>query len=445
MTERPATILIVDDEANNRNVLRAQLANDGYELLSAASGEEALALVDQRLPDLVVLDAMMPGISGFDLAEILKSEPRTQAIPIIMLTALGDSDSRLTALTNGAEEFLTKPVARAELQARIRNLLKLKRHQDELADHSARLASEVAEREQALVGANQQLVDMTNQLLHSERLAAIGQLTAGVAHEINNPIGFVNSNLGTLKGYVKDLVRMLRAYEAIHAASPCDAQAAARLQQLRAELELDYVCDDAPQLIAESLDGVTRVRRIVGDLKNFAHAGQNPAWEMADLHECLDSTLNIANNEIKYKARVVRDYGDLPLVECVPSQINQVFLNLLVNAAQAIPEGTSGTITVRTSHTADEARIEISDTGSGIAPEHLPQIFAPFFTTKPQGSGTGLGLSLSLGIVQRHDGRIEVASQPGHGTTFSVVLPIRHADRAASGDAADRAPPAITP
>ena len=434
MTERPATILIVDDEANNRNVLCAQLASDGYELLTAASGEEALALVDRRLPDLIVLDAMMPGISGFDLAEILKSEPRTQAIPIIMLTALGDSDSRLTALTNGAEEFLTKPVARAELQARIRNLLKLKRHQDELADHSAQLAGEVAEREQALAGANQQLVDMANQLLHAERLASIGQLTAGVAHEINNPIGFVNSNLGTLKGYVKDLVRMLRAYEATHAASPCDAQAAAKLQQLRAELELDYVCDDAPQLIAESLDGVTRVRRIVGDLKNFAHAGQNPAWELADVHECLDSTLNIANNEIKYKAQVERDYGDLPLVECVPSQINQVFLNLLVNAAQAIPEGTSGTITVRTSHTPDEVRIEISDTGSGIAPEHLPQIFAPFFTTKPQGSGTGLGLSLSLGIVQKHGGRIEVTSQTGHGTTFSVVLPIRRPEGSAPQD-----------
>ena len=413
-----ATILVVDDEANNRNLLVAQLGGDDYELLTAASGEEALALIDSRLPDLVLLDVMMPGISGFDVAEILKSEGRTAHIPIIMLTALGDSDSRLTALSNGAEEFLTKPVARAELRVRIHNLLKLKKYQDRLVEQVVSSSSE-------LEHAHRQVNALQDQLLQSEKLAAIGQLAAGVAHEINNPVGFVNANLGTLKGYVKDMLRMLHAYEAGGGEASRDPAVDARLRQLRSELELDYLCDDAPLLIDESLEGLSRVCRIVQDLKSFAHADAYPESILTDLHECLDSTLNIAINEIKYKAQVVKDYGAIPEIECVPSQLNQVFLNLLVNAAQAMPENAHGTITVRTRCDASAILIEIADTGSGIAPDVLPRIFDPFFTTKPVGKGTGLGLSLSYGIVQRHGGRIEVDSVLGQGTTFRVVLPIQ--------------------
>ncbi len=417
MTGSKATILVVDDEANNRNVMVAQLASEGYALVTAESGEAALELIDRRLPDLILLDVMMPGISGFDVAEILKSEERTAGVPIIMLTALGDSASRLTALTHGAEEFLTKPVARAELLARINNLLRLKKYQDRLAD-------EVAHRTSELEDANQQVGELRGQLLHSEKLAAIGQLAAGVAHEINNPVGFVNANLGALKGYVKDLLRMLRAYEAACGEMKIDSAVDAKLQQLRRDLELDYLRDDAPILIDESLEGLSRVCRIVQDLKCFAHADVNEERMFADLHECLDSALNIATNEIKYKAVVVKDYAALPEVECVPSQLNQVFLNLLVNAAQAMAESGRGTISVRTRREGAKACVEISDTGCGIAPVVLSRIFEPFFTTKPVGMGTGLGLSLSYGIVHRHGGQIEVDSVVGKGTTFRVVLPI---------------------
>ena len=417
MTGSKATILVVDDEANNRNVMVAQLASEGYALVTAESGEAALELIDRRLPDLILLDVMMPGISGFDVAEILKSEERTAGVPIIMLTALGDSDSRLTALTHGAEEFLTKPVARAELLARINNLLRLKKYQDRLAD-------EVAHRTSELEDANQQVGELRGQLLHSEKLAAIGQLAAGVAHEINNPVGFVNANLGALKGYVKDLLRMLRAYEAACGEMKIDSAVDAKLQQLRRDLELDYLRDDAPILIDESLEGLSRVCRIVQDLKCFAHADVNEERMFSDLHECLDSALNIATNEIKYKAVVVKDYAALPEVECVPSQLNQVFLNLLVNAAQAMAESGRGTISVRTRREGAKACVEISDTGCGIAPAVLSRIFEPFFTTKPVGMGTGLGLSLSYGIVHRHGGQIEVDSVVGKGTTFRVVLPI---------------------
>jgi two-component system NtrC family sensor kinase len=427
MAETKATILVVDDEANNRQVIVAQLKNEGYAMMTAASGEEALALIDQNLPDLILLDAMMPGISGFDVTEILKGEARTANVPIIMLTALGDSGSRLAALTQGAEEFLTKPVARAELVMRIRNLLKLKKYQDGLSSYSTILEERVADRTIELESATLQLNEAHTQLLQSEKLAALGQLAAGVAHEINNPIAYVNSNLGTLKGYVKDMIRILGAYEAANLDAPHQNEVALRLQQLKAELEVDFLCEDAPLLINESLEGVARVCRIVQDLKSFAHADVNPEWGPADVHECIDSALNIANNEIKYKATVIKDYGVLPPIECLPSQLSQVFLNLLVNAAQAIAESTTGIITIRTARDDDDVRVEISDNGAGISAENLKSIFDPFFTTKPVGMGTGLGLSLSYGIIRKHNGRLEVRSEEGQGATFSVALPIHHA------------------
>jgi two-component system NtrC family sensor kinase len=173
----------------------------------------------------------------------------------------------------------------------------------------------------------------------------------------------------------------------------------------------------------ESRDGITRVKKIVQDLKDFSHQGGDEDWQWALLHDGLDTTLNIVNNEIKYKAKVVKEYGDIPPIQCLSSQINQVLMNILVNAAHSI-EGT-GTITIRTAERDDEVRVEVSDTGSGIAPEHMTRIFDPFFTTKPVGKGTGLGLSLSYSIVQKHHGRIEVESELGKGTTFRVCLPIR--------------------
>ena len=428
MTSRKVVILVVDDEPANLNVISAQLKNEGYEIVTAANGEEALARVDERLPDLILLDAMMPGVSGFEVVQILKAEKRTATVPIIMLTALGDSQSKLSALGNGAEEFLTKPVAKAELIVRIRNLLRLKNYQDKLEEYNSLLEAKVLERTNELQSVSHQLDEVQRQLLQSEKLAAIGQLAAGVAHEINNPIGFVNSNLGTLKGYVKDMLKMLNAYErGRQGGNDGNAQVDQELHQLKSELELDYLRDDAPLLIDESLEGLARVCKIVQDLKSFAHtdAGANPEWILADLHECIESTVNIAYNEIKYKASVVREFGDIPKVECIPSQLNQVFLNLLVNAAQAMDEGKLGVIAIRTGVLPERVWVEISDTGSGIPPEIQQKIFDPFFTTKPVGQGTGLGLSLSYGIVQRHQGQISVCSEPGVGTTFRILLPIR--------------------
>jgi two-component system NtrC family sensor kinase len=290
---------------------------------------------------------------------------------------------------------------------------------------------------QALVRSNDELTRLNaklkraqDQLMQSEKLASIGQLAAGVAHEINNPVGYVFSNFGTLEKYLADLFRVLEAYEQAEgqlAGSP----EGARLAALRAEIELDYLKQDVPALMNESREGIKRVRKIVQDLKEFSHVDTKQDWEWTNLHQGIDSTLNIVNNEIKYKAEVVKHYGELPDVQCLPSEINQVFMNLLVNAAHAVHKE-RGTITVRTGVQGEQVWVEIEDDGCGIPKENLSRIFDPFFTTKPVGKGTGLGLSLSYGIVQKHGGRLEVDSEPGRGTRFRVTLPVRHAEIAAA-------------
>ena len=282
------------------------------------------------------------------------------------------------------------------------------------------------------------LEDAHHQLLQSEKLASIGQLAAGVAHEINNPIGFVNSNLVTLGNYVNDLLRLLDAYSGADSLPGGTGALGEQIARIKQEIDLDFLRGDIGQLIAESTDGAQRIRRIVQDLRDFSRVGEDK-WEWTDLHAGLESTLNVVSSEIKYKAEVRREYGILPQVECRPSQINQVFLNLLVNASQAI-DG-QGSITLRTGHSGDSVWIAVSDTGCGIAPEILPRIFDPFFTTKPVGKGTGLGLSVSYGIVDKHGGRIEVDSAPGRGATFTIRLPVRRSQAAAASSAAGLAAP----
>ncbi|MFA6921590.1 MAG: ATP-binding protein [Gallionella sp.] len=272
---------------------------------------------------------------------------------------------------------------------------------------------------------NLQLEEAQGQLLQADKMASVGQLAAGVAHEINNPIGYVHSNLGTLEKYVQNIFAMLDLYEQAES-SIADAGVRERLKTAREKLDIVFLRADLSSLMSESKNGIVRVKQIVQNLKDFSHADVNDEWQFADLHEGIDSTLNIVNNEIKYKADLVKEYGDLPEVECLSFQLNQVFMNLLVNASHAIEE--RGTITLRTGRQGDEVWVEIADTGKGIPPENMNKIFDPFFTTKPIGKGTGLGLSLSFGIVQKHRGRIEVQSVVGRGTTFRVWLPIRQGE-----------------
>lgn len=288
---------------------------------------------------------------------------------------------------------------------------------------------EVEKREQqALID---RLAEAQEQLIQSEKLAAIGQLAAGVAHEINNPVGFVMSNFRSLERYLSGAFELLNTFDAHAHTLPAETQA--QIERMKTAMDYEFVAEDVAGLLEESRDGLERVKRIVSDLRDFSRVGESD-WQWANVHTCLESTLNVVMNEIKYKAEVIRDYGDIPDIECMPFQLNQVFLNLFVNAAQAIVG--HGTITVRTRLRPDGVGIEIEDTGSGMSPETMRRIFDPFFTTKPVGQGTGLGLSVTHSIVGRHGGHIEVSSEVDKGTCFRVWLPLNQAQRQQQVEAA---------
>ncbi|GJJ05347.1 hypothetical protein RugamoR64_58850 [Duganella rhizosphaerae] len=255
---------------------------------------------------------------------------------------------------------------------------------------------------------DEQLRVLRRQLDLAAKMASLGQVAAGIAHEINNPVAYVCANLEMLQESLTPLLALLQT---------CEQPGAA---------DLPALCRELPLLVQESRDGMQRVRQIVLDLKAYSHAGEQPQqWEWADLHRGMDATLHMLRNEINGRAEIVRDYGVLPPVQCLPSQLNQVVMNLVVNASHALgPQ--RGRITLRTGARDGEVWFAVSDTGSGIAPDHVPRLFDPSFTTKPIGQGTGLGLSLVRDIVHKHGGRIDVSTELGKGSTFRVVLPQRH-------------------
>jgi signal transduction histidine kinase len=289
---------------------------------------------------------------------------------------------------------------------------------------------------------NEMLEETQDQLVQSEKMASIGQIAAGVAHEINNPIGFVLSNLGTLDSYLASLFGLLEAYIASDRPASVQQQASLdRVRALRENVNFDFLRGDIVALLAESRDGILRVKHIVQDLKDFSRGGADEVWETVNVHDALDRTLNIVRNEVKYKARIETHYGSLPDIECLPSRLHQVFLNLIVNAGQAIEA--SGTIAISTGASGNEIWIRFEDTGCGIPKQHLNRIFEPFFTTKPVGEGTGLGLSVSYSIVRRHGGSIDVESEVGRGSRFTIRLPLRQQHEKATETAEEQASAAM--
>jgi PAS domain S-box-containing protein len=337
------------------------------------------------------------------------------------VTARHDAD---LALRRAHEELEHQVAIRTAQLATANQQLEADIRQREAAER------ELLARNQELTALNDQLSMAQAQLVQADKMASIGQLAAGVAHEINNPIGYIFSNFGSLGGYLDQVFAMLDCYRETESALPPGQ--AAMVAARRAEIDLDFLREDIPVLMRESMEGIVRVRHIVQDLKDFSRVDDSQAWVSTNLHQGIESTLNIVANEIKYKADVIKQFGQLPEVECLPGQINQVIMNLLVNAAHAIgPE--RGVITVRTGASDKLVWFSVTDTGCGIAKENLIRIFDPFFTTKPVGKGTGLGLSLSYGIIKKHNGRIEVHSTLGAGTTFTVELPLRQTGENADG------------
>jgi signal transduction histidine kinase len=418
-TAKPGNIVIVDDQPNNLRVLSGILQQAGYKVRPALDGEVALLSIKSSLPDLILLDIRMPGMDGYEVCRRLKSDEQTRKIPVVFISALHDVEDKLAAFQAGGVDYVSKPFQMEEVLARVSTHMALYQAHQEIAIREESLRRNLNE----LEAAHQQLKEMGSQLLQSEKLASIGLLAAGVAHEINNPIGFVHSNLNTLRDYVSSLLNLLDVYGLIETGA--SAENRQRLDEPKRQVDLAFLRHDMLELIAESIDGTERIRRIIQDLRDFSHTGESE-WCEVNVNNALDSTLNVAWNEIKSKADVIKDYGDVPVVECLVSQINQVLLNVLINAAQALSE--KGRITLRTRQEGEWVSIAVSDTGCGIAAEHREKIFDPFFTTKPFGKGIGLGLSTAYGIVAQHGGRIEVDSELGKGSTITVCLPIRRTE-----------------
>lgn len=291
----------------------------------------------------------------------------------------------------------------------------LKESSKKIADYNNNLERMVEGRTIELKKANYKLKSAQEQVIQSEKLSSIGQLSAGVAHEINNPIGFINSNLKTLSEYAETTLKLIEGYSSLK-------QDNSSIEAIKSEYDYNFIKKDMPQLIKESIEGASRVIEIVKDLKGFART-DNKATAKVNLHTCINSTLNMVANEIKYKAQVKKDFGEIPEIECRPVQINQVIMNLLVNAAQAIKD--EGLITIKTYSLGENIILEISDTGEGIKKDIMEKIFDPLFTTKEASIGTGLGLSVTYSIVKSHSGDIEAISTTGKGTTFKVTLPAK--------------------
>jgi signal transduction histidine kinase len=387
-------LLLVEDNPDMLNFLIFQLKED-YALLTARDGQEGVQKVKAHLPDLVISDVMMPVKDGYQLCQEIKMDSRTRHIPVVLLTAKADLSMKIEGLQYGADDYLTKPFSSEELKARIKSLL-----------HLRQLEREVQNRNEELQHALEELKETQAQLVHSEKMAALGLLVAGVAHEINNPVNFAKislSNLSRSFGEAKKLLQESQASQAI----------VGKTQEIETAVGIIKT-------------GLERTEAIVNELKNFVRK-DHPHFRPTDLHQGLDSTLTLLGHELGSTIRVERAYGNLESVDTVPGQINQVFMNLLHNAIEAIrmKGAGEGIIRIKTWGAHDEACISIWDNGIGIGQEDHKRVFEPFFTRKEVGKGTGLGLAVTYRIIENHKGRIEFQSEPGKWTEFKIVLPFR--------------------
>jgi PAS domain S-box-containing protein len=341
-----------------------------------------------------------------------------EGIPVQMnLSPVKDGDGRLIAIVIVARDVRETLRLLGDLQQAKAAL------EDRVKQRTIEVKQALSEREKATV----ELTRRDDQLIRQEKMASVGQLAAGVAHEINSPVGFVSRNLQVLQLNLADLAKYVERTNSLVerlAGGEPSASPAGDVRQLDApadKAQFTHAIGEARRLVVESIGGLDRVKKLVAALSGFSQADQEePAW--ADLNEGLESTINIVWNELKARTTLHRDYGDLPKVFCYPHQLNQVFMNLLVNAAQAIPE--RGDIWVKTWADTQNVYVDVRDTGTGIPEEHLSKIFAPFFTTKPDGQGTGLGLSVVCGIMSRHGGTVRVKSRVGEGTTVHLSVPV---------------------
>ncbi|MEH2381294.1 MAG: response regulator [Nostoc sp.] len=411
-------ILVVDDNLANLEVLSSFLDQSNFEVWATRSGEKAIQKLDNdHLPDLILLDVMMPGMDGFETCKHLKSDPRIQDIPIIFMTALSDTADKVKGLQLGAVDYITKPFQYEEVFVRIENQLKLRNLT------------------KTLIAKNAELQQAQTQLIQAEKIATLGHLTAGIAHEVNNPINFIAGNLNFLEEYVQEVVDLLKLYQKYLPDPPVEIQNAIKTK------DISFLLNDLSKIIQSMQVGTDRVIEIVSSLNNFSRS-REAGNKLTNLHEGLESTLLILGHRLQANAhrptiQLIKEYGELPPIECYPGEINQVFMNLICNALDAIEEIQKnqdfeeiskypGVIRIQTESIGERVILRIADNGSGISEADRTKIFDAFYTTKTIGKGTGLGLSIAYQIVvNNHRGKLTFHSTQSYGTEFVIELPIR--------------------
>ncbi|MEO1429152.1 MAG: hybrid sensor histidine kinase/response regulator [Cyanobacteria bacterium J06633_8] len=399
-------ILIVDDKINNLEILFDVMRMNGHQVLVADSGESALNKLQISSPDLILLDVMMPSMDGFEVCRRLKSDDKTKDIPVIFMTALTNTADKIKGFKLGAVDYITKPFQQEEVLARVNVQLKLR-------------------------NLNHQLQKSQFQLMQAEKISSLGQLVAGIAHEVKNPVSFIAGNLEHTENYTQELVDLLKLYQKHLQNTPEEI-----IHKID-EIDLDFLLEDLPKMIASMNVGIERINDIMQSLRNFSRKDAT-SKKYADIHQGIDTTLMILShrlkaNEIHPRIEVIKEYNDLPEIKCFRGQLNQVFMNLLANAIDVfedkgqqnesfIPKISISTELVNENN----AKIIISDNGYGMSEEVRNNLFNTFFTTKPEGKGTGLGLSISYKIItETHGGTLECFSYEGKGTQFVIQIPIQ--------------------
>ncbi len=417
-TSNTGFLLIVDDNPTNLSVLCEALSIEGFRFRVAVDGESAIALAERNRPELILLDVQMPGIDGFETCRRLKANPVTQNIPIIFTTALADTESKTKGFSLGAVDYIPKPFAQEEVIARVRVHLQVKQLTESLE-------KQVSDRTAAL-----QQIQV--QLVQQEKLSTLGELIAGVAHEINNPLSFITSNIPPLEEYFGAINKILQLYQQDY------PNPTAKISTAIDELDLEFILEDITKILNSLKLGSERIQNLSTSLRNFYRSDSDEKL-LADLHQGLDSTLMILQHRLKGNGdrpaiEVIKSYGILPEINCYLGQMNQVFMNILANAIDALDEALIlGKISdkipqIQITTEVDSEQwvvIRIADNGTGIPESVKQRLFEPLFTTKPVGKGTGLGLSIAHQIVlEKHNGTLEVNSQMGMGTEFTIRIPI---------------------
>ncbi len=433
---KETTILIVDDSPTNLNLLSGFIDDCGWKFLIATHSYQAIEIAEIEQPDLILLDVMMPEIDGFETCKYLKNYPPTHDIPIIFMTAVTDKLEKVRGLSIGAVDYITKPFQAEEVVARIKIHLKIRSLTQQLLEKNQELEQRVLERTAELSQVLEDLKQSQMQLVQSEKMSTLGHLIAGVAHEINNPINFIAGNLNHASIYINDLIQHLKLYQNYYS-NPDPS-----LIDHADSIDLDYLIEDLPKLISSMKLGTDRISNISTSLRTFSRS--DTKLQVAfNIHEGLESTLLILKHLLQAtdqrpEIKIIKKYGQMPLVECYPGQLNQVFMNLITNAIDALNESSQSksyqellqlpnqiTITTYLVSNSRAVAISVKDNGTGMSEDTKKSAFDYLFTTKPVGKGTGLGLSISQKIIEdTHKGRLLCQSKLGEGSEFIIEIPI---------------------